>query len=381
MNPAFKAAVLGPTRVGKTTLLTAILDETKQMLAGTGVIISLDERTQRRVRTHRQEMQQALLQREFNAYALAGTQDEAYYHVSLQSVADEDVRIPFSILDYPGKWLDPDFLDTVADGKRKWRECEEHIKASVMLLVPIDASILMEAETPPQRGAVPGLLQFGDVEEVARKWASTRNLAEHHHEPAVLVLAPLKCEKYFDDNGGWGRDADELRKRVAEWYGPMLDIVRGEATQRDIKIIYAPIDTYGVVELMEADWPRESDGRLGFRAHYRIRGDKTTPSVKAAGAVMTALCQCVVDGWAVAEGRVLAARQHDYARLVARDRERKGFWGTIGYYVSGESARNAADQGKTAMEITQIEQRQQQVRKSVEALAATAYDPRVEPWS
>jgi hypothetical protein len=239
----------------------------------------------------------------------------------------------------------------------------------------------MEASTPSQRGAVQMLLGFEDVEEVARKWAITRNLEERRDEPAVLVLAPLKCEKYFDDNGGWGRQADELRRRVADWYARMLKIVQDEAPDRDIKIVYAPIDTYGVVELMEAYWPDHGQSHLDFQANYRIRGNPSETSVKAAGAVMQELCQCIVDGWDVAEGRALSRRRAEYTGLVARDQEAKGFWGTIGYYLGGEASRNQAGQEKTVAEMNMIEQRRQQLHESVAKLAATAYDPRVEQWS
>jgi hypothetical protein len=269
----------------------------------------------------------------------------------------------------------------VADGRRKWAECLEHIKSSVMLLVPIDAAVLMEAATPPQRAAVEMLLGFGDVEDVARSWAQIRNLEENRSEPAVLVLAPLKCERYFDDNGGYGKEADELRRRVADWYGNLITIVREEAADREIRIVYAPVDTYGVVELMEAYWQDKGQGYLDFTANYRVRGNPSGASVKAAGAIMQELCQCLVEGWDVVEGRSEEQLRSEYRRLVRRDQDRKGFWGTLGYYLSGEASENQTGQNKTAQEIATVERRRRELRESVEKLAADSYDPRVELWA
>jgi GTPase SAR1 family protein len=214
MSTSFKVAMVGPSSVGKTTLLTAILAETQDMLAGTPVTISKEEPTEARVGRNRRELRRAIEAGEFDAGALGSTQSMFLYEVALEPTGDDSMRIPFSVLDYPGRWFNAEARAAVPEAKATWPTCIEHICTSIMLLVPIDSAVLMEAVTPKQKGAVADLLGFEDVEAVAREWAKARNKVTD--EPAVLVLAPLKCEKYFDDNGGDGRDAGRLRAKVRE---------------------------------------------------------------------------------------------------------------------------------------------------------------------
>ncbi|MBW0011218.1 MAG: 50S ribosome-binding GTPase, partial [Pseudonocardiales bacterium] len=245
MTPSFRVAVVGASRVGKTTLLTAILSDTHSLLAGTPVTVSMDEPTQSRVRRQEKDLRRAIEVGEFNAAALGGTQDINRYHVALQADGDESVQIPFDLLDYPGAWLDPDERSKYAHAVAEWPNYLDHVRQSIMLLVPIDAAVLMEAVTPRQKAAVGELLGLLDIEDVGRKWAMARQA--NPYEPAVVVLAPLKCEKYFGDNGGHGHDEARLRARVKEKYDRLLEIIAAETENRSgpVRVVYAPIDTYG----------------------------------------------------------------------------------------------------------------------------------------
>ena len=99
MTPSFRVAVVGPSRVGKTTLLTAILSDTRDLLAGTPVTVEMDERTSVRVKRQQKELQQALDRGEFDAAALGGTQEINQYHVTLTGEGDDSAEIPFDLLD------------------------------------------------------------------------------------------------------------------------------------------------------------------------------------------------------------------------------------------------------------------------------------------
>lgn len=382
MNPSFKVSMVGPSRVGKTTLLTAILSDAEEMLAGSPVSVTMDEPTRNRVRRQKIELRRAIEAGEFDAAALGGTEAHFFYRVALRAVGDEDVEIPFSILDYPGKWLDSEFRSTRPEVAAQWPDCERHITQSVMLLVPIDAAVLMEAVTPAQRSAVADLLAFEDVEAMARTWAQGRNLEEHRDEPAVLVLAPLKCEKYFADNGGRRNDQGLLRAKVRDKYARLLHILRSEAADRPIRVIYAPIDTYGCVELMEAEWrPIEGEpGQLDFRGHYRFRNTNPRIAVKAAGTVMQELCRCIIAGRDQVEQSAVDHGRRRHRELLERKAEDKGFWGTLGYYLGGEAWENRGLRHDFIRRVDVAQRRQEQLRAALEKLAATPSDARVEEW-
>ncbi|MBT3151257.1 hypothetical protein HTV45_10240 [Streptomyces sp. CHD11] len=384
MTLSFKASMVGPSRVGKTTLLTAILTETESMLAGSGISLAMDETTERRVSKNRKDLRRAVEAREFDAASLGGSQSMALYDLTLQAAGDSTTGIPFSILDYPGRWLDPVRRAEAHEARKNWPACEAHITESLMLLVPVEAAVLMEAVTPAQRGAVADLLGFEDVQAMARKWARARNLPEHRDEPAVLVLAPLKCEKYFDDNGGKGRDSARLRQLVREKYRTIVGVVQEETKDRSVRVIYAPIDTYGCVDLMEGEWidahDADGDATLDFRGHYRFREIPPEVRPKAAGTVMRELCRCVVSGQETAEQRRSEAARADHEAALERRSERKGFWGAVEYYVSGEALENRNTRRGSLQVMTESQRRRQQLRTVLERIAGQSADERVEEW-
>ncbi|SDT14689.1 hypothetical protein [Actinoplanes derwentensis] len=382
MADTFKISMIGPSRVGKTTLLTAVLSETERLLGSTPVNVALGEQTEVRVQRHRRDLARAVAAGEFDAASLGGTEDMFLYEVALESSGDATMRVPFSILDYPGRWLDPIYRSMRPEVSANWPQCETHIRESLMLLVPVDAAVLMEAVTSRHKGAVADLLGFADVQAVTRRWAKARNLEEHRDEPAVLVIAPIKCERYFDDNGGTGRSGHDLRTKVRAAYEPLLDIIRQESRDRITRVVYAPIDTYGCVELMEAEWFEVDDGDglpgLDFRGHYRFRG--TTLRPKAADTVMKEMCNCIVAGQRQAERVRLGQEVAHYQDLLQRKAEDKGFWGALDYYLGGEALTNRRERAGTRIEIEAAKRRRQQLEDALAQLGGLNTDPRVEQW-
>lgn len=72
----YKISMLGPTRVGKTSLVASILGSTKEeILVGTTLSLkSLDLATEKKLSTHAKELKSSLNAGSFNAGAVAGTQ-------------------------------------------------------------------------------------------------------------------------------------------------------------------------------------------------------------------------------------------------------------------------------------------------------------------
>ncbi len=384
MTPSFRVALAGPSRVGKTTLLTAILSDTAKLLASTPVTVSMDEPTENRVRAQQKDLRRAIEVGEFNAAALGSTQQMNRYRVALHAEGDESIEIPFELLDLPGGWLDPEVRKQKEEIRTAWLEYLEHVRNSVMLLVPIDSAVLMEAVLPKERAAVVDQLALLEVEDVGRTWAKGRSLDDDRKgEPAVVVLAPLKCEKYFGDNGGRGHDEARLREKVRQRYQHLLEIIAAETGNRPpVRVVYAPIDTYGCVELMEAQWRSESaHGLPEFTARYRFRGRPPQISVRAAGTVMQELARAVLIGQEAEEAARQRTTQLGYDRYVARKAEPKGFWRTIEYHLFGEARTVNEGIGRSAAEIARLSLRRSQLTDAAKKLVDAPYDPRVEIWS
>jgi hypothetical protein len=372
----FRVAVAGPSRVGKTTLVTAILEDTKTLLGGTPVSVVAAEKTASLVRENRMQLRRAIALDRFDAGSLSGSQALSQYDLLLQADSNLAIEVPFTILDYPGGWLDPANRDT-EQVNRDWIRCEEHVKRSIMLLVPIDAAVLMEATTPAQKAAAEDLLGIVDVEQIAEFWAKGRQ--QNSREPAVVVLAPLKCEKYFDDNGGTGKEAGRLRQLVAKTYESVLETIRRETPRRSVRVIYAPIDTYGCVELMEAEWTSTPAG-LMFKGHYRWRSRPPVVKVKAAATIMQELCKCIVDGQKNRADEDAAHLTDEIARRVQRQQESKGFWGAMRFRLSGEARRNRMGIALSARELSDTRRLLGQLDDALEKLATMPPDARVQEW-
>lgn len=290
-NFDFKIGIIGPTRVGKTSLVTALLDDSQRLLAGTPVSMEALGTTKARIKQHKEELRGSLMAGEFDPGHLSGTQEPFTFELAL-SVDRYSLRL--AVLDYPGAWLDSSSRSP-RDEARWQAECEPWLKSSAVLLIPIDAAVAMESTLRAEHTAAIKTLQVTEAEQVARRWAKARKGAE---DRGLLILAPLKCESYFADNGGIRNRSEELQRRVHELYGDLLDAVRQEAgTLVDVQ--YHPVDTFGCVEVKRAEWTmaggRSAD--LVFHAEYLVRPPgRLAP--KGADGILIALCRHLIQAQA-----------------------------------------------------------------------------------
>ncbi len=170
---SFKIGLLGPSRVGKTSLVTALLAESRNLLAGTGVgMHTMGRGTEAKLVQNRQELEGDILAGEFSPASLRGTVEPFVFQLKLDPGVPE-AEIDIELLDFPGGWLEVDRrpLQATAD----WETCRAFINQCTILLIPVDAALLMEAISGPHRRAMSRLLTVVAVEEVARDWARERN--------------------------------------------------------------------------------------------------------------------------------------------------------------------------------------------------------------
>jgi len=374
----YRIGMVGPSRVGKTSLITALLHDGQRLLEGTPISMkAVGTATQKRLSQHRRELDGSLLAGEFDAGALGGSQDQFTFHLLLDTGVP-DTGIELQVLDYPGGWLDPHTRPAGVDAQ--WEECERFLEECSVLIVPVDAAVLMEATTASHLRAVPGILGTPQVTDVVRSWLKRRN--ERPDEPALLLLSPVKCESYFDDNGGRRDQSATLLQWVRKVYRSLIELVPNEAPDvRSMRVVYAPVDTIGCVEILRADWLPEPDepGALTFVAHYGVRppGER---SVKGTEDIMIALCRQLVAGRQKVEEREAGLRreQADTAQTFA-DRD-EGFFRNIWYLVSGER-RLRADAARSSREdAIQAAERARALTAIVESLARRAHSDRVHQW-
>jgi hypothetical protein len=374
---SFKISLLGPTQVGKTSIVATMLQGGEQLLVGTPVTMrAYDAPTERRIALTRQALNGGLKAGEFHPGSLQSTQEPQHYNLLLDPGVP-GAGVQFNLLDFPGGWLNPVTRPTGREAE--WQECKSFIRESSVLIVPVDASVLMEASRTEYKRAWPSILTTEEIRQVAGEWASARRLVDH--EPALLIFCPVKCESYFDDNGGRIDRSGELFGRFGEEYGPIVKWVRDEypgAVQ-----IYCPVDTIGCVELFHAKWtPTDPEkGGWQFEATFGLRpsvlGRPAQLQPKGADDVLTALCSQLMQARFTVDqiDAVEADRSHEEALELAERNE--GIIRNMLLYLRRERQRRrmlAFDTGRRAQEMRN---RVEALDKIVRDIADRPAGPRV----
>lgn len=284
---AFKIAMVAPSRIGKTSLITAILQDGKDLLAGTPVSLTpKDAKTTARIAQHANELRGSMRAREFNAGALSGTQEPFEFNLVLQNKESPQQGLDLQFLDFPGGWLQ-DLIH--GEGTAEQRECADFVRSCTALLLVVDASLVMEASRSAEKRSIDSILKISETEGIVEEWAKARSAAPD--EPALLLICPVKCESYFDDNGGFQDLSDELyQKTVWEIYEQLFGIVETDAPAHT-EVLYAPVDTIGCVEFSHADWDDLDTPNPVFNPSFRIRGNNPKQKVAGASDILLAIAK------------------------------------------------------------------------------------------
>lgn len=370
-----RVTMMGPARVGKTTLLTAILENARALLAGTSVtMLPADPRTEERLRKNDIELTSDLLAGEFRSGSLSGTQEVNLYRMLISpGVEGEGLRMDF--LDFPGKLLIPSEQKVSAD---EWQEIELMLSVSTAMLIPIDTVVLMEPRSADEKRAVPQILGLVDVRNLAQDWAKHRN--RNRDQPGTLIVSPVKCESYFTDNGGRGRDrSGDLFKRVQDVYGSVIDTVRSEAPH--VQIIYAPVDSIGCVELVDPRWKAMSYG-LDPDPEFLVRPPGRRRVLGADDVLVPLVRQVVAAGRESAEEISRRAEDEEVrARQLANmgfwdASEQFGFWNELWARLDGVKAQREQLAHESSAEAEEALQRLHEYDSALDKIASRPQGPR-----
>lgn len=374
----YKIGMVGPSRVGKTSLITALLRDGQRLLEGTPVSMrAIGTPTQKRLNQHRRDLDGALLAGEFDAGALGGSQEQFTFQLLLDPGVP-GAGIELQLLDYPGGWLDPDNRPPGAEAQ--WEECERFLEQCSVLVVPVDAAVLMEATATSHLRAVPTILAIPQVTDVVRLWLKRRN--ERPDEPALLLLCPVKCESYFADNGGRRDLSATLLQWVRKVYQQVIEAVPNEAREvRSIRTVYCPVDTIGCVEIVRAEWLPEPDrpGALNFLAHYGVR-PPGVQSILGTEDVMVALCRQLVGARQKVEQRE-ADQVQDRAAAAQTFADRdEGFFRNVWFLINGERRLRQDAARSHQQDALQAAERVKALTTIVDDLAHRLHGDRVHQW-
>lgn len=247
----FKIGMLAPSKAGKTTLLAATMSEMKDFLAEHPLGFSYNASNMQT----RNSIQRVISEYRainmaggiFQTPEMRGTQAAYDYGFTLTIPMEGnggDASVGFVFKDYPGSLIGlPEFESEVG---RFMRECTS-------LLIPVPSDILMDwkqnagkrtSEAGRHILAAENMLQTDEICNKIRAWAKYH---ASQGEKSLLMFVPVRCEKYFNDNGGRHDESDDLFEALQEMYIDRLNLHGKELEY--VQIDGHAVDTYGTVEL------------------------------------------------------------------------------------------------------------------------------------
>jgi hypothetical protein len=280
----FRIAMVGPSRVGKTSLITTLLSQAEDLLAGSPVSLrAADAPTEERITGNLDDLKACLLKSQFNAATLPGTQNTVEFNLNM-GVGKS--KVCFKVLDFPGAWLRP--KDRAAAG---WQHYQDWLTKSSVLIVPIDATIVMEAMTTHSeiKNAIKNLC-ISKVAEIACDWAKEREMIK---SPSLLILAPVKCESYFPDNSGIRDASKNLYDAVMNehLYGGIISAVKKEMLQTPLRVEYHPVGTIGCIDFSHGEFLQDDT----FSASYVKRVGASFKPYGADGLLISIIKHAAMD--------------------------------------------------------------------------------------
>ena len=242
--------MLGARGVGKTSVLTSMFHDINRANSDTELMLTTctDETFTREVILEKHRLlkdafhcaDDSLIMKDAG---IAGDFSVSTYHFQFGLKGKKD-RIDLHIRDYPGEYV-------ITEPEK----VKAYIRESNAVIVAIDAPHLME-----EGGA------FNEVKNrVSEITAFFNNAFEGLNEDKLILLVPLKCEKYYREG-----QLDALTKKVEEVYAPLLEFFANGEIKKHIVCAITPILTMG--EVVFDSFERESDGSIKL-IHDEQEGD------------------------------------------------------------------------------------------------------------
>lgn len=319
----YKIGIIGPTRVGKTSIIATLLDQAQYALAQTGVSIkpfeekdengNLISETKERINKTISEIEAGLKFCEFKAVG-RGTSEPFIFDLAMtitrQNKQNKQAQLRLAILDYPGGYI--------TNPTGQWEDCKEWICDSSVIIIPIDSNLVMEADNRNHYQASQDLLGVREVEYLVRDWAQNR---WKEKQSGLLLFVPVKCETYFNDNGGREDKSEKLYKGIQDFYARVIKAAQQELIEEKTpssdsnrlqklvskmfksqnstySIEYHPVDTIGCIELKNAYWRQDGNEELSLDCEYMVRNPNSyKPQINPLGtdSILYSICEQMVE--------------------------------------------------------------------------------------
>ncbi|MEA5500445.1 MAG: hypothetical protein WAN66_27005 [Limnoraphis robusta] len=233
--PTLNITMLGPSGVGKTSLLAAMYDQFENVSKDLQLIPDQDSKSILDMRLN--ELKSFVGDSIKVRGGISQTGEPRSFQFEFGEIGTSP-SLKLNFQDYPGEYIEQ---------TDKIEEVKKFIRDSAAVLIPIDTPALMERDGKYHD-------KFNQPSELNNLF---KDLYKNLDSRRLVILAPVKCEKYM-------QNTPELFRKVKAGYQPLLNKFASDKLLPKVAVIITPVQTVGSVIFSRIE---EENNELTF--YYR----------------------------------------------------------------------------------------------------------------
>lgn len=281
---------LGPSGVGKTSVLAAMAEQLKTEAERAKVKLTFKADTWPWMQEAIEELKERVFRPNMgNTPSITRTDYELELAPTVLKGWVEGLTIPIKIVDYPGEWL-------TSYKQGNIQKVKDMIETASIVMIAIDAVALMEARNEELNYVHERNNAAEQVTNILRETLLDRTSLD----PKLVMFIPIRGEKWLQEPVN---EQGALVKQVESLYADTLAMFRQSPLSQQVAVVIAPVETLGIVHFdrfgprrTQPQLPTDAQGRdviptgepspRNYDAYYKRVGDSKIIKPKYASEIL-----------------------------------------------------------------------------------------------